>query len=161
MTFEINTDGHTESISLDVLADKYSGIITIGRKCDEVWNAVAIDDDSIDMFQCHIIGFAGSSFRLNEGQNRTDCPIGLKSSYTVPCQHCSGSCTGTCSSSCTSGDCYHDPLPQGSCAHGKPKYFPRTPMSATLVNGAPIGKYGTILSEGDVITIGHVTINVR
>ena len=36
---------------LDQLAVTYSGVVNIGRKCKEVWNTIAIEDETIDPFQ--------------------------------------------------------------------------------------------------------------
>ena len=38
---------------LDQLAVTYSGVVNIGRKCKEVWNTIAIEDETIDPFQCN------------------------------------------------------------------------------------------------------------
>lgn len=83
MIFEVSANGEVQELDLDQLAAAYSGIVNIGRKCEEVWNTIAIDDDSVDPFQCNLIGAVGGTWRLKHGQNRTECPKGLLSSKTV------------------------------------------------------------------------------
>lgn len=119
---------------------KHSGVLNIGQKCKQVWNTIAIDDEGADPFQCHLIG-SGDSWRLNEGQNRTECPKGLLSSKLVPCNGCLGRCVNIHA--------------------GRPKYYQHDPQSPTLINGKNIGKWGEQLKVGDVITFGEVTINVQ
>lgn len=125
---------------LDQLAVTYSGIVNIGRKCKEVWNTIAIEDESIDPFQCNLIGAVGGSWRLTHGQNRTECPKGLLSNKTIPCSSCMGRCVGV-----------HP---------GKARYYQRTPEILTMLNGKPLGKWGEIINPGDTISFGDVTISV-
>ena len=66
MKLEFYTNGVISIIDLDKLAAEHAGIINIGQKCKQVWNAVKIDDESVDPFQCNIIGSAGS-YKLNHG----------------------------------------------------------------------------------------------
>lgn len=125
---------------LDQLAVTYSGIVNIGRKCKEVWNTIAIEDDSIDPFQCNLIGAVGGSWRLTHGQHRTECPKGLLSNKTIPCSSCMGRCVGI-----------HP---------GKARYYQRTPEVQTMLNGKPLGKWGEVINPGDTISFGEVTISV-
>ena len=84
MKLEFYVNGEVSLIDLDSLSTEHAGIINIGRKCKQVWNAVKIDDESVDPFQCNIIGSAGT-YKLNHGQERTECPKGLLSSRLIPC----------------------------------------------------------------------------
>ena len=138
LQYEVNETVRT--VDLDELADIYSGIVNIGRKCKEVWNTIAIEDDSADPFQCQMVGAAGGSWRLKHGQNRTECPKGLLSSKTVPCRSCMGRCVG--------------PHP------GKAKYYQRTPETMTMLNGAPLSEWGNEINVGDTISFGNVSISV-
>jgi hypothetical protein len=140
MKLEFYINGVISLIDLDKLAAEHAGIINIGQKCKQVWNAVKIDDESVDPFQCNIIGSAGS-YKLNHGQERTECPKGLLSSRLVPCNTCTGRCVNI--------------------RAGRPKYYQRTPETPTLVNGEPVSEWGTELHEGDTITLGKVTLRVN
>lgn len=130
----------TVEYNLDELASAYSGIINIGKQAKQVWNTIAIDDDSIDSFQCNIIGPSGGPYRLNEGQERTECPKGLMSEKLVPCNGCLGRCVNI--------------------RAGRPKYNQRIPATPTLINGESLSEFGNILKSGDVITIGNYLLNV-
>jgi len=136
MFFEIQIFDQFLLYDIDELARKYSSI-KIGRLTDDVWNTIAIDDDSVDPFQCHLIGCEGGPWRLNNGQNRTDCPKGLKSDKMIPCNSCEGPCVG-----------------------GRPKYTNRYPSEATLINGQPVSEWGTVINVGDKITFGNVEIRI-
>ena len=76
MKLAIHTSSGVVLTDLDKLAAQYQGTISIGQKCKHVWNTVAIEDESVDPFQCQIIGVAGN-LKLKNGQNRTECPKGL------------------------------------------------------------------------------------
>lgn len=137
MKLEITINNITDTFDITELGAKYSGVINIGQKCKQVWNTIALDSDSIDPFQCHLIG-SGDSWRLEDGQERTECPKGLLSSKMVPCNGCLGRCVNIHA--------------------GRPKYYKRTPQTPTLINGESVGQWGTQLKDGDVITMGDVTI---
>lgn len=139
MKLEVIVNDLTMTYDLNELGTKYSGVVNIGRKDMHVWNAIAIEAESVDRFQCHLIG-SGDSWRLNEGQNRTECPKGLLSSKLVPCNGCLGRCVNL--------------------RAGRPKYYQRDPETPTLINGQKIGQWGTELNPGDVIGFGDVKINV-
>lgn len=140
MELQITTKDNTAVFNLTEIGAKYSGVVNIGQKCKQVWNTIAIDSEQVHPFQCHMIG-SGDTWRLEEGQERTECPKGLLSSKMIPCNGCLGRCVNIHA--------------------GRPKYFKRTPETPTLINGQSIGQWGTQLNVGDVITIGEVTINVR
>lgn len=116
--------------NLNELGVKYSGVVNIGQKCKQVWNTIAIELESVDPFQCQLIG-SGESWRLNEGQNRTECPKGLLSSKLIPCNGCLGRCVNI--------------------RAGRPKYYQRDPETPTLINGEKIGQWGTEIKTGDFI----------
>ena len=50
MKLEFYINGVISLIDLDKLAAEHAGIINIGQKCKQVWNAVKIDDESVDPF---------------------------------------------------------------------------------------------------------------
>jgi len=136
MTLEITTSKENYTVEVDTLPSAPSGVITIGQRCKQVWNAIAIDDETVDPFQCHLLGVVGGKWTLNNGQVRTECPKGLISSKTVPCNGCTGRCVNI-----------HP---------GRPKYPQRLPETATLINGEAVGKWGSELKEGDVVEMGTV-----
>jgi len=140
MVLEATVNGQVLSYDLTKLAEQHQGIINIGRYCREVWNAIAIDDESVDPFQCNVI-VAGDSCRLSHGQERTECPKGLMSNKLIPCNGCMGRCVNLHA--------------------GRPKYYQRNPESPTLVNGSPVETYGSQIVPGDVITLGNVMLNVK
>ncbi len=118
------------------LADK---IITIGKRCEEVFNSVAIDDDGISEFQCQI-QYADDKWIIRNGQIRTECPKGLRSSKIVPCSCCMGRCVNI--------------------RAGNPKYYWRYPEMDTLINGKKIPENGAELMSGDIFRIGDIEIRV-
>ena len=136
MKLAIHTSSGVVLTDLDKLAAQYQGTISIGQKCKHVWNTVAIDDESVDPFQCQIIGVAGN-MKLKNGQNRTECPKGLLSSKLVPCNGCTGRCVNVHA--------------------GRPKFYQHDPSTETLINGNPVGQWGTELQVGDELTFGSVT----
>ncbi|MCQ2258327.1 MAG: hypothetical protein MJZ41_10115 [Bacteroidaceae bacterium] len=140
MIFEIHTKDTITTADINAIAASCSNIINIGKQSKQVWNAIALDDESVDSFQCHLIG-AGDAFRLIHGQERTECPKGLMSSKLIPCNGCMGRCVNIHA--------------------GRPKYYQRNPETPTLLNGKPVAEYGSYISKGDVISLGEVTINVR
>lgn len=91
-------------------------------------------------FQCQIVGAAGGSWRLKQGQNRTECPKGLLSNKTVPCRSCMGRCVG--------------PNP------GKAKYYQRNPDTLTLLNGKQLSEWGNEINAGDIVSFGNVSVSV-
>lgn len=141
MYLVVNINQQVTLYDLDALATTYSGVISIGQKCKNVWNAIALDDASVDPFQCNIIGTTSGPFRLNHGQNRTECPKGLLSSCLIPCNGCMGRCVNI--------------------SVGKPMYSQRNPVSPTLINGAPVSKWGSYLKAGDVLKLGDIEVLVK
>lgn len=141
MILAAQINGQVTIFDLDALSDRYSGVLPIGQKCKHVWNAIALDAESVDPFQCHIIGTAGGPFRLHNGQQRTECPKGLISDKLIPCNGCTGRCVNV--------------------SPGKPKYPLRTPATQTLINGQPVSQFGTYLKKGDVLTVGGIEISVQ
>lgn len=140
MKLEINVNGNETLLDLDQLAVTYSGVVNIGRSSKEVWNTIAVEDESADPFQCNMVGAVGGSWRLKHGQNRTECPKGLLSTKTLPCTCCMGRCVG---------------------AHpGKARYYQRTPEQQTLLNGKPLSEWGNEINPGDVISFGCTVIKV-
>ena len=139
MRLEVIVNDITTTYDLNELGVKFSGVVNIGQKCKQVWNTIAVESESVNPFQCHLIGSA-ESWRLNEGQNRTECPKGLLSSKLIPCNGCLGRCVNIHA--------------------GRPKYYQRDPETPTLINGEKVGQSGTEIISGDAISYGDVRINV-
>ena len=73
MKLEFYTNGVISVIDLDSLAAEHAGIINIGQKCKHVWNAVKIDDESVDPFQLLV---AINSIMVRSVQNAPrDCLV--------------------------------------------------------------------------------------
>lgn len=140
MILIVKTNNTSKTYSLDELAEMYSGIVNIGKSCKQVWNTIAIEDESADPFQCNLIGAAGGSWRLKHGQNRTECHKGLISNKNMPCRSCMGRCVG--------------PNP------GRAKFYQRNPEIQTLLNDKPLSEWGNEINPGDSIRFGNVEINV-
>lgn len=138
MKLVFETEGATHVVDIETLLSG-AGAITIGQQCKQVWNAIAIAHPSVDPFQCHLLGTTGC-WKLNHGQQRTECPKGLLSSKLVPCNGCTGRCVNI--------------------TPGRPKYYLRTPATPTLLNGSPVGKWGQEIQVGDEILLGEVKILV-
>lgn len=138
MKLSISTKNNPEAVVVDLaeLYQQYSGVVTIGQKTKKVWHAVAIEDESLDVFQCHLLGAGADSWKLNHGQNRTECPKGLLSPRLIPCNGCTGRCVNV--------------------RAGRPKYIRHNPEVPTLINGEPVSEWGTEIKVGDVISLGEV-----
>ena len=135
MTLTING----RSYSLESFLSPVRTLITLGREADGAYNVIALDDVSIDLFQCQFTRSA-EGWKVHNGQWRTECPKGIRSRL----QHACNLCTGRCVNSRP--------------AH--PTYSWRTPQHPTLLNGAQLDTDGTALHPGDVITAGTQTIEV-
>ncbi len=140
MKLEIQINGQSTSYDIDNMIEGSSGVITIGQQCKNVWNAIAIDDEATDPFQCYLIGATGGPWKLKPGQIRTECPKGLISHKQIPCNGCTGRCVNI-----------HP---------GRPKYYQRNPETQTVINGSPVSEYGVEINPGDIITFGNTTITV-
>ena len=64
MKLEIYSTNSQQTCDIDALAEQYSGAINLGRRCEDVWNTIALDDEMADPFQCHLIGCVGGPWRL-------------------------------------------------------------------------------------------------
>ncbi|MDO4496464.1 MAG: hypothetical protein Q4B58_01325 [Bacteroidales bacterium] len=140
MKLEIHAPSGIEVVDLDELSASYSGVVNIGQKCKHVWNTLPLEDETVDPFQCQLIGASGN-YKLMHGQNRTECPKGLISPKLVPCNGCTGRCVNV--------------------RPGRPKYFQRNPAVPTLLNGNEVGEWGMPISEGDTISLGQVSICIK
>lgn len=133
----LTINGNT--ISLDTLLSKYRTIISLGRQTSEAYNVVAIDEESVDVFQCQIKR-SGDGWLVQNGQWRTECPKGIRSQLQHACSMCMGRCVNT--------------------RPANPTYSWRIPARPTLLCGNPIPSEGSMLHAGDVLQCGNIEIGV-
>lgn len=114
-------------------------IITLGRASDEAYNVVALEDETVDLFQCQLT-HTDEGWRVQNGQWRTDCPKGIRSRLQHACNLCLGRCVNT--------------------RPARPTYGWRTPEKPTLLNGAPLPQEGMLIHHGDTLTVGETTVGV-
>lgn len=119
---------------LEPLVTAVRQTIWIGVATQGIYNTVTLT--SGDTYQCTIThDRANDCWILTDGQVRTECPRGLKSSRSKACSACIGCCINS-------------PIAQ-------PTYSLRMPSSPTLLNGQPIPSEGVTLNEGDVISVNN------
>ena len=128
---------HDRQLDLEGFLSRTRTIVTLGRKSDEVYNVIALEDDGVDVFQCQFVR-SGDGWRVQNGQWRTECPKGIRSRLQHACSMCMGRCV--------------NPRP----AH--PVYSWRVPPCPTLLNGVAIGHEGAELHDGDILQVGRVTL---
>ena len=127
-------------IDLEANLSRARTIITLGKQSDEAYNVIALEDSTIDLFQCQFTRTADGAWKVHNGQWRTECPKGIRSRLQHACSFCMGCCVNV------------------RPAH--PIYDWRMPETGTLLNGNNLTNEGTALKDGDVISAGSVTIKV-
>ena len=110
-------------------------IITLGRLSDEAYNVIALEDPTVDLFQCQFTRTSDGNWKVQNGQWRTECPKGIRSRLQHACSLCMGCCVNV------------------RPAH--PIYDWRLPEKPTLLNGLEISSEGVELKDGDVIQVGE------
>ena len=126
--------------ALDSFLSRARTIITIGRMTDEAHNVIAVDDDTVDVFQCQFTkGDDGWLVRL--GQWRTECPKGIRPDRQHACSMCRGCCVNV--------------------RTANPTYSWRIPSVPLFVNGSPLSNDGIVLHDGDVLECGNTRMEVR
>jgi len=116
-------------------------LVTLGKKCDEVYNCVDIDSEGIDPFQCQFTKDNEGNWTIQHGQIRTECPRGLISFRQIACNTCPGRCVNI--------------------RPGRPHYFWRYPEQKTFLNDIPLDDQKHLLNPGDIIRIADVNISVE
>ena len=125
---------------LDSFLSRARTIITIGRMTDEAHNVIAVDDDTVDVFQCQFTkGDDGWLVRL--GQWRTECPKGIRSDRQHACSMCRGCCVNV--------------------RTANPTYSWRMPSVPMTVNDVPLTNEGVILKDGDILRCGGTELRVK
>ena len=137
----MNIEIEGKEIRLEDLLSPARTLITLGRKSDEAYNVIAIDNPALHTFQCQFSHTADGQWKLHNGQWRTDCPKGIRSRLQHACNLCMGRCVNV-----------HP---------GRPTYGWRFPSLPTLLNGNEIATEGMLLSDGDVIEVGENQFTIR
>lgn len=126
-------------VALEDHLSKARTLIPLGRKSEEAYNVLALEDTALDTFQCQF-SCTEAGWKINDGQWRTDCPKGILSRLQHACNLCMGRCVNT-----------HP---------GRPTYGWRMPQKPTMLNGQSIRPEGVILKDGDIITVGRTHMQV-
>ena len=128
-------------VDLESHLSKARTIITLGKTSEEAFNVLAVNDESVDLFQCQFTRTLDGGWKIHNGQWRTECPKGIRSRLQHACNLCMGRCV--------------NPRP----AH--PTYSWRTPKKSTLLNGMELNHEGVEMKDGDVIEVGSVRFVVE
>lgn len=125
----------------DLFSDNCS-IIFIGRDSNDVWNHIGIKENEscyISRQHCTIEKDSSSnSWVIRDGQYRAQCSIGLRASHIFPCNRCTAHCH----------------------THGTSMRWKES-LNGTYVNSDEVEPSGTIISPGDIISIGDVKMRVE
>ena len=130
-----------KQVDLESHLSKARTIITLGKNTEEAYNVLALDEESVEIFQCQFTRTAEGNWQIQNGQWRTGCPKGIRSRLQHACNLCMGRCVNS------------------RPAH--PTYSWRDPKNSTLLNGVELNHEGTELKDGDVITVGNLHLPVK
>ena len=130
-----------KQVDLEAHLSKARTIVTLGKNTEDAYNVLALDEDSVEVFQCQFTRTAEGNWKIQNGQWRTECPKGIRSRLQHACNLCMGRCVNS------------------RPAH--PTYSWRDPKNSTLLNGVELNHEGTELKDGDVIKVGHLHLSVR
>ena len=130
-----------KQVDLESHLSKARTIITLGKNTEEAYNVLALDEESVDIFQCQFTRTAEGNWQIQNGQWRTGCPKGIRSRLQHACNLCMGRCVNS------------------RPAH--PTYSWRDPKNSTLLNGMELNHEGMELKDGDVIAVGNLHLSVK
>ena len=130
-----------KQVDLESHLSKARTIVTLGKNSEEAYNVIALEDDSIDLFQCQFTRTSAGNWKVQNGQWRTECPKGIRSRLQHACNLCMGRCVNS------------------RPAH--PTYSWKDPKNSTLLNGVELNHEGMELKDGDVIAVGHLHFSVK
>ncbi|MBO4431323.1 MAG: FHA domain-containing protein [Bacteroidaceae bacterium] len=130
-----------KQVDLEAHLSKARTIVTLGKNTEDAYNVLALDEDSVEVFQCQFTRTAEGNWKIQNGQWRTECPKGIRSRLQHACNLCMGRCVNS------------------RPAH--PTYSWRDPKNSTLLNGVELNHEGMELKDGDVIAMGHLHLSVR
>ena len=116
-------------------------VLCIGRKTDDVWNHIKIEENEssfISRKHCTIEYVSNSKqWVIRDGQSRCSCGIGLRYSHPFfPCQQCTACCI--------------EPIA------GRLSW--KSSLNGTFVNSQRVDSRGVILKPGDIITLGDTKL---
>lgn len=131
----------SKQVDLESHLSKARTIITLGKNTEEAYNVLALDEESVDIFQCQFTRTAEGNWQIQNGQWRTGCPKGIRSRLQHACNLCMGRCVNS------------------RPAH--PTYSWKDPKNSTLLNGVELNHEGMELKDGDVIAVGHLHFSVK
>ena len=129
-----------KQVDLESHLSKARTIVTLGKNSEEAYNVIALEDDSIDLFQCQFTRTSAGNWKVQHGQWRTECPKGIRSRLQHACNLCMGRCVNS------------------RPAH--PTYSWRAPKNSTRLNGMELTHEGMELKDGDVIEAGNLQLSV-
>ena len=130
-----------KQVDLESHLSKARTIITLGKNTEEAYNVLALDEESVEIFQCQFTRSADGNWIIQNGQWRTGCPKGIRSRLQHACNLCMGRCVNS------------------RPAH--PTYSWRDPKNSTLLNGVELNHEGMELKDGDVIAVGNLHLSVK
>jgi hypothetical protein len=128
-------------VDLESHLSKARTLVTLGRSSEEAYNVIALENDTIDLFQCQFSRSAEGNWKVQNGQWRTGCPKGIRSRLQHACAMCMGRCVNS--------------------RPANPTYSWRMPTNPTQLNGNEIGNEGVELKDGDVIGVGNLQLSVK
>lgn len=131
----------SKQVDLESHLSKARTIITLGKNTEEAYNVLALDEESVEIFQCQFTRTAEGNWKIQNGQWRTGCPKGIRSQLQHACNLCMGRCVNS------------------RPAH--PTYSWKDPKNSTLLNGVELNHEGMELKDGDVIAVGHLHFSVK
>ncbi|MBO7592932.1 MAG: hypothetical protein J6T00_06160 [Bacteroidaceae bacterium] len=131
----------SKQVDLESHLSKARTIITLGKNTEEAYNVLALDEESVEIFQCQFTRTAEGNWKIQNGQWRTGCPKGIRSRLQHACNLCMGRCVNS------------------RPAH--PTYSWKDPKNSTLLNGVELNHEGMELKDGDVIAVGHLHFSVK
>ena len=131
----------SKQVDLESHLSKARTIITLGKNTEEAYNVLALDEESVEIFQCQFTRTAEGNWKIQNGQWRTGCPKGIRSRLQHACNICMGRCVNS------------------RPAH--PTYSWKDPKNSTLLNGVELNHEGMELKDGDVIAVGHLHFSVK
>lgn len=131
----------SKQVDLESHLSKARTIITLGKNTEEAYNVLALDEESVEIFQCQFTRTAEGNWQIQNGQWRTGCPKGIRSRLQHACNLCMGRCVNS------------------RPAH--PTYSWKDPKNSTLLNGVELNHEGMELKDGDVIAVGHLHFSVK